>query len=827
MPTPNPGRRKVAKPTFGGTDPVLFGDQTIETTGDSALAGSAEAFRFNGQMTGSATAISIYVGASNQASGLVGGIYTDKRGRPGSLLATGSLSLPTAGAWNTMSITPTAIYAGRDYWIAILGRGGTLAFLDRAGGTCMSVTASKAPLASLPSPWSTGSQSGQCPASAYVSGYEAPPWNVVAPTVSGQSLQGQALTASTGSWGNSPSSYAYQWQRCTSAGCSDIGGATASTYTLQASDIGDSADVVVTASDAGGSSSATSLPTQTVAAAPTPAPTPAPPANTAPPTISGSAVQGQTLTAAPGTWTNSPTSYTYQWQDCTSSGCTNISGATASSYVLQASDVGKTIAVTVTAGDPGGSTAAASATTATVTGISGSVATNTALPIVTGPTIQGHTLSASAGAWTNNPTSFSYSWEDCDGAGASCSAIPGATASSYTLAASDVYHTIRVAVTATNGAGPSLPAVSVGSGSPSFNATGATPTVLGAPAPTWSATYDGNPGSWGSTSNGCNDFYNDASYTGWWGFDGNASGSGSGGYIGNVGWGSDAPNGSSSPYFGFTTGQSSNSPAFAGQAAQLYVDHNAATAGEAGQRSNLYQCPIDQPGTVPLSASTSGAYEGADKWYRLEVYFPSNYVPEPGTSWNWVAEFHNYPNDGTCCANISAGIVTNTEDGGPTSANGRFSWRIIGGGCPTATSGCAGPIPAGTDMGTPSVAPTYGGAVRWFAGPSLMHNHWYDILMHVHWAYEASQGSVQLWMDGAQLIAYAGPTLYYLASSSGTSTHYAGPGNDYLMVDNYRWGERTSGTSSCSTTNCDSVATAIDHDEDLWGASESSVGGGP
>jgi hypothetical protein len=53
------------------------------------------------------------------------------------------------------------------------------------------------------------------------------------------------------------------------------------------------------------------------------------PVNSALPVISGSTIQGRVLTAANGTWTNSPTNYSYAWQDCDSFGnnCTRISGA--------------------------------------------------------------------------------------------------------------------------------------------------------------------------------------------------------------------------------------------------------------------------------------------------------------------------------------------------------------------------------------------------------------------------------------------------------------------------------------------------------------------
>ena len=96
---------------------------------------------------------------------------------------------------------------------------------------------------------------------------------------------------------------------------------------------------------------------------------PAPPVNLTLPTISGTPKQGQTLTASNGTWSNSPTSYSYQWARCGSAGgnCTAISGATSKTYVLTSSDVGATLRITVAATNSGGSTAATSAPTAVVT----------------------------------------------------------------------------------------------------------------------------------------------------------------------------------------------------------------------------------------------------------------------------------------------------------------------------------------------------------------------------------------------------------------------------------------------------------------------------
>ncbi len=78
---------------------------------------------------------------------------------------------------------------------------------------------------------------------------------------------------------------------------------------------------------------------------------------------------------------------------------------------------------------------------------------NTALPSVAGGATEGQTFSAFNGSWSGSPTSFAYQWEHCNAAGADCSSIGGATASSYALASRDVGHALRVVVSAANAAG--------------------------------------------------------------------------------------------------------------------------------------------------------------------------------------------------------------------------------------------------------------------------------------------------------------------------------------------------------------------------------------
>jgi hypothetical protein len=90
------------------------------------------------------------------------------------------------------------------------------------------------------------------------------------------------------------------------------------------------------------------------------------PVNTSIPTITPtSPVVGQVLTAGHGNWTNSPTSYAYQWSD-SSTGV--IVSATASTYTPTSGNTGHTLKVSVIATNGSGSSVSVmSAATGTVT----------------------------------------------------------------------------------------------------------------------------------------------------------------------------------------------------------------------------------------------------------------------------------------------------------------------------------------------------------------------------------------------------------------------------------------------------------------------------
>jgi virginiamycin B lyase len=94
------------------------------------------------------------------------------------------------------------------------------------------------------------------------------------PAISGTPTQGQALSATQGSWTNNPGVFTYQWEDCDSAGnnCAALSGETGVTHFLTPGDVGHTLRVVVTATNVAGSASAVSGPSAVIAPAPPPPP---------------------------------------------------------------------------------------------------------------------------------------------------------------------------------------------------------------------------------------------------------------------------------------------------------------------------------------------------------------------------------------------------------------------------------------------------------------------------------------------------------------------------------------------------------------------------
>jgi hypothetical protein len=180
------------------------------------------------------------------------------------------------------------------------------------------------------------------------------------------------------------------------------------------------------------------------------------PVNTTAPTISGTAQVGQTLTANNGTWTNSPTSFAYQWLRCNAGGnaCAPVANGTLKTYTLVGADAGRTLRVRVTATNADGSSSAQSDQTAVVAPATSTAGPkNTEPPTITGTPKVGQTLTAVEGSWTGNPSSYTYQWQRCDADVASCTNVVGATGKTYGVRTADLGYRLRVAVTARNARG--------------------------------------------------------------------------------------------------------------------------------------------------------------------------------------------------------------------------------------------------------------------------------------------------------------------------------------------------------------------------------------
>lgn len=122
---------------------------------------------------------------------------------------------------------------------------------------------------------------------------------------------------------------------------------------------------------------------------------------TATPTIAGTAKIGSTLTAAPGIWSPTPTSYRYVWKvDGVA-----VTGATSSTFTVPESAAGKRITVTVTGLKQYYESSATSAPT---------IATGTFTapqPAIKGTAQVGRTLTVTRGTWSPSPSSVKYVWK--------------------------------------------------------------------------------------------------------------------------------------------------------------------------------------------------------------------------------------------------------------------------------------------------------------------------------------------------------------------------------------------------------------------------------
>jgi hypothetical protein len=265
--------------------------------------------------------------------------------------------------------------------------------------------------------------------------------NLTAPVVTGEWTVGTTISASTGSWSTN-GTYTYQWQSSSNnSSWSDIASATSSTFVLTSSEASKYVRIQVINTSTAGSGIAYSASRSKVGA----------PFNTVAPAISGTAKVGSTQTVTSGTWTNTPTSYAYQWQKSADGiSWLDLSGETNSTYVPTFDVANLQIRVNVSGVN--------AVDTATVTSavISGFVPPQaTAIPAITGTKTVGQTLTSSSGTWPSTSSGYVYQWQKSSDNGVTWANIAGATASTYVLVAADAGYQIRSQVSLTANVGSS------------------------------------------------------------------------------------------------------------------------------------------------------------------------------------------------------------------------------------------------------------------------------------------------------------------------------------------------------------------------------------
>ena len=244
------------------------------------------------------------------------------------------------------------------------------------------------------------------------------------PTIKGTATVGATLTATVGTWAPTGADLTYQWK----ASGKVIAGATGKTFTATTAEAGKTLSFTVTGekeryTTVAKKSAETKAVTQKFT-------------TTVTPVITGVAGVGKTLTANPGVWTPTATSYLYQWY---ASGKA-IAKATKSTYKIPSTLYGKTITVRVTG---------KRATTSSVLKMSAATIkvtkafTKTVVPTVTGSSVVGGVLTATPKAWSPAALKTAFQWYR-NGV-----AISGATAKTYTTQSADAGAKITVTTTGT------------------------------------------------------------------------------------------------------------------------------------------------------------------------------------------------------------------------------------------------------------------------------------------------------------------------------------------------------------------------------------------
>lgn len=249
------------------------------------------------------------------------------------------------------------------------------------------------------------------------------------PEITTAPVPGTTVVALAPRWSvGTASATAWQWLR----DGTPIDGATASTYTPVAADVGRGLAVRVTGGAPGYTQAVSTSAARTV--------TDPPLAPTSEPAVSGTAVLGATLQAVDAGWNRTPATTTRQWLRDGQP----VDGQVGPSYRLGVADVGHEVAVRVTASLASGEPVER---TSSAVEVAAGTLTATTAPSVTGTARLGATLTGRPGTWTATdptagPVALTYQWSR------GSTAIAGATTPTYKPVTADLGRALTLTVTA-------------------------------------------------------------------------------------------------------------------------------------------------------------------------------------------------------------------------------------------------------------------------------------------------------------------------------------------------------------------------------------------
>lgn len=290
---------------------------------------------------------------------------------------------------------------------------------------------------------------GARPASA-----DEPLVSLTKPRISGEALVGQTVTSDNGTWSIDASQlmFEHRWFVCASPDrCNEVPGYMRPFFPITSEHAGLFLKVEVTAETRVLPTSRRSRESDLFGPIDS-----GKPKNTVPPRATGRPVVGETLTTDTGAWQYAD-SYAYQWAKCDAAGnCSEIDKEREKTLRLDASLVGASVKVRVTAVNSLGWSIAWSEAVGPVAA-SATAPTNRVLPTVSGAPRLGARLTGSAGTWSGStPLQLKYQWQRCNWFGSGCVSIGGETRDSFVPTFADLLWKVRLRVTASNGAGTAV-----------------------------------------------------------------------------------------------------------------------------------------------------------------------------------------------------------------------------------------------------------------------------------------------------------------------------------------------------------------------------------